>query len=366
MRILLIHCDNTTNPSGGLGFVIQNIIKFWGKEDFLDIYSFGGEDFTVSTNIKNISFKGSSIPNILQNYEKVMISQTEMFRECLSFQKPDLVISCDWQCSILGKQLSLYYKVPFVFWSHLSPLSYGDKSEQNRLSTILEIKALEQADSILCVSDSYSKRFPFYLFDNKIKVIYNGVNLSDFNYKADKSPYKNPNNFNILFLGRPAYQKGIQNILEAKIPDNVTINFGLMGGANKLIEDEYNNPCYEYLGQVKGRDKSNYLRWADAIIIPSLSEPFGLVGIEALASKTLVISTCVEGLGDFLKEDFVIKIPVGKEGIEDGIRRLIELTPEEKDRMVSVGYDVAKKYEWSVILTELKEYLKTLINNDRR
>ncbi len=378
MRTLVLNSDNPIVPIGGVAEVIRAIMKFWnydGLNDNLDVISFGGEDFYMDESklIHHKVVRYEPVNNIQYQTYRSLFIQANLFRTALEFEKPDIVLATDWNCAIVGKQLALHYGVPYIFWSHLSPLSYciPDSQGHIKVEASVEMQALDLADGVLHVSENYANKFQFKPFLFKTHVIHNGIDLDDFKYKEDKSPYKHTDRFNLLYLGRPVRQKGIPWLLEAKLPKNVILNFALadnrglaaLGQTNLCSELCNQNPeQYQFLGDIRGTVKSNYLNWADAVIIPSITEPFGIVGLEALASKTLVISTLVEGLGNYMDSSFVIKIDKeSSEAITDGIVRACKLGKVDKHTMIETGYEVAQNHDWRQKVIEIKNYLKEYI-----
>jgi glycosyltransferase involved in cell wall biosynthesis len=55
-----------------------------------------------------------------------------------------------------------------------------------------------------------------------------------------------------------------------------------------------------FAGFVRGIDKQNLFRIADVFIMPSISEPFGIVPLESLANSTPVIISKQSGISEIL------------------------------------------------------------------
>ena len=85
---------------------------------------------------------------------------------------------------------------------------------------------------------------------------------------------------------------------------------------------------------------------ADAVIMPSIHEPFGIVALEALASKSILLSSFVDGMGDFLTEDVAINCGTSKESIEKALDNLINLQEEERVQRIKKGLEICKEYTW--------------------
>lgn len=106
-------------------------------------------------------------------------------------------------------------------------------------------------------------------------VIPNSFNLGDFNPRANKDDY-------ILYLGRMTPRKGL-SIVEEVAKKHRVITAG---------QGDIRVPGAEHVGVVRGKEKSELLANAKALICPTTYiEPFGGVAVEAQLSGTPVICT---------------------------------------------------------------------------
>jgi glycosyltransferase involved in cell wall biosynthesis len=144
--------------------------------------------------------------------------------------------------------------------------------------------------------------------------------------------------------------KNIHALIKAKIPKGIHLYFvgnekgGELFNDMKKFADENENVTY--YGEAFGQDKIDLLCSADAVIVPSINEPFGIVGLEGLASKSIVLSSWVDGLSDFLNKDNSIYCGTTPESIENAYHRLLNLTSEEKDVLIKKGLETCEEYSW--------------------
>ena len=155
-------------------------------------------------------------------------------------------------------------------WAVVEPsVSYSQSFAPNRVFA---------SYSIMNVHYTQEKKDPGF-WDT---VIPHYVDPEEFIYSKDKEDYA-------VFLGRIIPSKGISLIIDVakKFPD-----YKFLIAGNGHIEKNQIPHNIEFIGVVKGEDKSRLLSKAKFLIAPSFyNEPFGLIVPEALMSGTPVITT---------------------------------------------------------------------------
>ena len=101
-----------------------------------------------------------------------------------------------------------------------------------------------------------------------------------------------------LYVGRVAVEKNIRAFLELELPGSkVIVGDGPQRGA---LQREF--PQVRFAGERRGEDLARHYAGADAFVFPSLTDTFGLVLLEALASGLPVAAFPVTGPRDVLAE----------------------------------------------------------------
>jgi glycosyltransferase involved in cell wall biosynthesis len=143
--------------------------------------------------------------------------------------------------------------------------------------------------------------------DNRITVIYNAVDTKAFP-PSPSSPHTLGEQFRILFIGRLATEKGIDDLLHAVAQVRLTIPPVHL----TLVGDGYWRPDLETLAQqLKIADivefagfQDNIPHWmkqCDVLVLPSIRrETFGIVIIEAFATVKPVVATTTGGLTEIV------------------------------------------------------------------
>jgi glycosyltransferase involved in cell wall biosynthesis len=179
-----------------------------------------------------------------------------------------------------------------------------------------EREGVQAADKILAVS-GYTKNTlleHYGVNESKVNVVYNGIDSSKYNTEGDISAglkkMKSLGYKIVLFVGRITIMKGPDYFLHAAKqvlehnPKTIFLIAGsgdmeaqIMGQAASMgISDKF-----VFAGFVRGDDLSEAYRAADLFVMPSVSEPFGLVALEALIHKTPVIISRQSGVSEVLK-----------------------------------------------------------------
>ncbi|MBK8135320.1 MAG: glycosyltransferase [Anaerolineae bacterium] len=174
----------------------------------------------------------------------------------------------------------------------------------------------------------------------------------------------------LLFVGRLEPLKAVDTIvaavgmihaLEAELLHGV--RFTIVGGSatdperRKLIAMGEQLGVSAYLDFVGSRDHTQlpyYYSAAEALLMPSDYESFGMVALEAMTSGTPVIASGVGGLQYLVREgETGFLIPVrDAEALAQRVRDLLH-APSERDRMGANAAELARKYDWPIIADRL-------------
>ena len=101
-----------------------------------------------------------------------------------------------------------------------------------------------------------------------------------------------------LMVSRIAVEKNIAAFLELDLPGSKM----LVGDGPQLAEMKRRFPAVHFMGHHEGRDLALHYASADVFVFPSLTDTFGLVLLEALASGVPVAAFPVTGPLDVLDD----------------------------------------------------------------
>ena len=151
----------------------------------------------------------------------------------------------------------------------------------------------------------------------KIKVIYNGMDLSNYNNINSEYLYSELNikkdNFIIGSVGTLCNRKNQKLLIDiAKKIELDNIKF-IIVGQDFSDKKKYKNGFLNKINQNNLEDKfimtgyrtdvPELMNFFDLLVVPSKSEAFGLVAIEAMAAGTPVIANKIDGLKEVIKNN---------------------------------------------------------------
>lgn len=171
----------------------------------------------------------------------------------------------------------------------------------------------------------------------------------------DRGPY-------LLFLGRLSWKKGLDRLLAA-LRNLPAIHLVLAGPDEENLQSRLTSQAGHYgittrvtfTGPVYGNDKSVLLAHAQALVLPSYSENFGNVVLEAMASGCPVIVTPEVGTADIIEEAGAGKVvPGDPDLLAAGIADLL-VDPALRSVMGQRGRNaVANFYTWEAVAQRME------------
>lgn len=144
---------------------------------------------------------------------------------------------------------------------------------------------------------------------DKTRISWNSVDINKFSTKQNnsfKDEYKLNDKPIVLFVGNLIKRKNVDSLLEAKKIANSDYYLVVVGDGplfkklRKKVEDEN---IHDVIFTGSRDDVENIIPSCDVLVLPSYSESFGLVLIEALACGKPVIGSNVGGITEIITDD---------------------------------------------------------------
>jgi len=158
----------------------------------------------------------------------------------------------------------------------------------------------------------------------------------------------------IMYVGRPTPHKNLERLIEAFVqlkarqPDLVLLLAGRKDANYQRIEDSARARTIKNL-HFTGQGSGGRLRWlyehCSAYVFPSLSEGFGLPGLEAMAHGAPVVSSNATCLPEIYGEAAHYFDPLDITAMAEAIN---EVLTDQKLRvgLVKRGHEQVQKYSW--------------------
>lgn len=183
---------------------------------------------------------------------------------------------------------------------------------------------------VVCALNEYQKREIVNIYgieEEKVKVMGVGYNSDIFFNRLE-----NKNKKRITYAGKISYSKGVKCLINAfkNIEDEELELF--LAGSGSLEESEIkefakDDNRIKFLGALNQNDLANIIKESEVFILPSFYEGLPLVIMEALACKTKVIMSNIEGVKPWVGEK------INSSGVIEYIElpRMIDIDKPHKD-----------------------------------
>ena len=268
---------------------------------------------------------------------------------------------------------------PWVITPHFHPSwSMWGGAKRRTLRDFYDSKigksTMESADLITCVSNHEKEMLvkEIGLSEDNIKIIYNGIDWSDWEKVPDKMTFRDSypqvSERFVIFAGRLATNKGIPDLIEAmSICESVDVDLVVMGADMGLGKDLDKVAIslgvkMHRLGHVNDEIYRSALSAAEILVLPSEYEAFGIVLLEAAAAQTPVVATRVGGIPEAMSEgkNGLIVDYNDPKALSAAIFSILE-DDSLKREMGAFGREFSKGFSWSSIVNQLEsKYLELL------
>jgi len=210
--------------------------------------------------------------------------------------------------------------------------------------------------------------------NNKLKVIYNGVNLQYFSKYLKKKLNENKRKIIIGIIGRISLEKNhlcyvkALNLLDEKYKKRISTIFLGRVENNKLYKDlkkyiDYSQLDIYFMNPIININK--FYNKIDLIVLPSLYEGFPNVILEAMASSLPVIASDVSDNPLLIKNGINGYLFRNNDHIElcNYLKKFMDLTSVKKRKMGEMGYEYVKKFSTENLIKNNIELYKNVLGN---
>jgi len=349
---------------GGAQTVVKGIFEKQKDNKNIFLYSLRKREISLDIDHKNIFINNSN--------KKYSFAPIKELKELIEKEKIDVLHCHLFKAQFFGWILKRKYfpKIKLILHEH------GQIFQRNYYYNKFMNIAQKQTDLFLAVSKATKEKLKdkAKINPDKIKVLYNFVDLDKFNKKNIKIDINKEkeklgikkDEFVIGFAGRLIKRKGWREFIETSriLSKDNNFKFLIAGDGEdkkkmlKLIKKYKLEDKTKFLGYQK--NMVNFYALLNCFVIPSHWEPMGLTELEAQSCKCPIIVSNVEGLNEVVKEkvNCLLFNPKDSKKLSKKILKIKE-NKKLKENLIKEGLKNTKQYSLVNYLKELKKvYLK--------
>ncbi|NND73974.1 MAG: glycosyltransferase [Ilumatobacter sp.] len=288
---------------------------------------------------------------------------------------PDLIHGNYWLSGVVGHHLKHVLDVPFVSTFHTLArvkAEGGDPEPMWRDRAEAEIIQCSDAICVSCEEEELQFRRLYGDPHGRIEIIAPGVEHALFAPGAQSGARDAigfpPDRPLLLFVGRIQPLKGpdlaIRALAELNRPD---VQLAIVGGASGHDGDDHAEDAHALVDELGLHDQvhwiapqphhilSSWYRAADVVIVPSRSESFGLVALEAAACGIPVVASAVGGLLSLVDDGSTGFLIDGRNPADyaKAVATILD-DPTMQAAMRSAAVERARRYTWSAAAAHLR------------
>lgn len=314
--------------------------------------------------------KAKNFSKVLCPYEKFSFDEQILFAKQLKELNADLVHFCMPQQPVLysGNVVTSIHdltairfrnptKNPLIFWIKQQVLKWVIKRVAKKSKQVITISQFSKKDIV-----NYTHVKP-----TKVSVTYPAADeITD-----PVEPIKNLQSKNFIFyIGRPQLHKNLKRLIEAFAilkQDHPELLLVLAGRRDKLYDTYIDIADKLGVGDsviFTGFVSDGQLKWlyraCKAYVFPSLSEGFGLPGLEAMVHGAPVVSSTATCLPEIYGDGAWYFNP---HDVRDMVRTINDVLTDAnlRNRLIRAGRLQAAKYSWHKMAAETLEVYKKAI-----
>lgn len=251
------------------------------------------------------SLPQSELESKVDQYAQLVVKQGKKYAKHY-----DVIHAHDWMSFPAGVALAKATDKPLIAHVHSTEHDRIPSGTGSQYIHHVEYEGTQQATRVVAVS-AYTKRLlvDAYLLDpTKVDVVHNGIRPLQPGTSLDRNSFAHDRPI-VVFMGRLTAQKGAPYFLALasqvlrRLPEALFI----VAGDGDMYHELLFSTAFQRLsasvlfsGFVRDEQRDKLLNRADVFVMPSLSEPFGLVALEAAQRQTPVIISKNAGVSEVL------------------------------------------------------------------
>lgn len=286
---------------------------------------------------------------------------------------PDVVHAHDWLVAHPAVALADVAGVPLVATLHATEAGRHAgwlSAPLNRQVHSCEWWLANRADAVVtCSSAMRTEVSTLYDLDpDRVSVVHNGIDAVRWRVpraaaRAARAAREAAAGPQLVYFGRLEYEKGVQDLIAAlprirrRHPGTRLLVAG-SGTQREFLDERVAahrvGRSVEFLGHLPDADLAALLRTADAVVLPSRYEPFGIVALEAAAVGATLVASTAGGLGEVVRdgETGLTFAPGDVPGIADAVSHALAEPAAAARRARAAKARLRRDFDWSRIAAD--------------
>lgn len=290
--------------------------------------------------------------------------------ELIRTWRPEVVHAHDWLVTHAAIALAEAARVPLVGTIHATEAGRHSgwlSHPLNQQIHSVEWWLANRSDALITCSQAMRAEVA-HLFDlgaDGIHVIHNGIEARTWQVDQQEidqartrhSPQGAPL---LLFFGRLEWEKGVQDLLDAlpairkRHPGTRLVVAGRGRHLEPLVEQARKlriRRAVDFVGHLSDRELRAVLAAADAVVLPSRYEPFGIVALEAAAAEAPLVASTAGGLGEVVVdgETGLAFAPGDVTALTDAVRAVLDDRESAVTRASAARARLSDDFDWARI-----------------
>lgn len=286
----------------------SNIIPYVGTEEFakaVEDRKKKSEKYSSNVFSKQYEFSGKYGANLMEE-----VSRYALIASAVALKEDyDVIHAHDWLTYPAGIAAKKSSGKPLVVHMHATEFDRTGENV-NKIVYDIEREGLEAADRIIAVSNLTRNTVinKYGIDPDKVVTVYNAVDQTM--TKEIENIKRNLKEKVVTFLGRITYQKGPEYFIEAAykiLQKDRNVRF-VMAGSGDMLHKMIERVAalriadrFHFAGFLRGEDVDKMFALSDVFVMPSVSEPFGIVPLEAMRINVPVVISKQSGVSEILK-----------------------------------------------------------------
>ena len=279
--------------------------------------------------------------------------------------QPDVVHAHDWLVAHPAIALAEFYDVPMVSTVHATEAGRHSGWISGWLSRqvhAVESWLVRESDSLITCSSSMREEITELFGPGlaEVTVIRNGIDAARWPF-ASHRPRTGPPE--LLYVGRLEYEKGVHDAIAAlprirRTHPGTTLTIAGEGTQyDWLVEQARKHRVLKattFVGRLDHAELLAALHRADAAVLPSHYEPFGLVALEAAAAGTPLVTSNIGGLGEAVinGETGMSCPPRDVAGLAKAVRAVLDDPAAAQRRARAARERLTSDFDWHTVADE--------------